>query len=63
MRLEDCKVGQRVVYRTVHALPEEGTITSVNGHFAFVCYGLPGSTPKATSPDRLTLLSVEREES
>jgi hypothetical protein len=61
MNIADCKPGMRVVYRTVHALPEEGTITSVNGHFAFVCYGLPGSTPKATPPDLLTPLSVERD--
>ena len=60
MKLEDCRVGMRVVYRTVHAMPEEGTITSVNDHFAFVCYGLPGSTSKATPPDLLMPLAPVR---
>lgn len=53
MRIEDCKPGMRVVYCPGVGPCEEGTITSVNGSYAFVCYGLPGSTSKATPPERL----------
>jgi hypothetical protein len=44
----------RVVYRSYAMLRyEEGTISSVNESFAFVCYGLPGSTSQATRPEDL----------
>lgn len=53
MRTSDFKPDDRVVYRPRHGEPEEGTVTSVGGRFVFVCYGLPGSTSKATAPEDL----------
>ena len=48
------QVGDRVVYRDPFTRePEEGTVTSTNARFVFVCYGLPGSTSQATDPDDL----------
>ena len=47
------RVGARVVYRPAHGPAEEGTVTSVNEAFVFVCYGLPGSASKATAPTDL----------
>lgn len=40
--------GDRVVYRPRYGPAEEGTVTSANDSHVFVCYGLPGSTSKAT---------------
>lgn len=40
--------GDRVVYRPAFGPVEEGTVTSTNDSYVFVCYGLPGSTSKAT---------------
>ena len=34
---------------------EEGTVTSINERYVFVCYGLPGSTSKATNPADLVI--------
>lgn len=45
--------GDRVVYRPHAGAHEEGTVTSVNDSYVFVCYGLPGSTSKATRPEDL----------
>lgn len=48
--------GERVVYRPRVGPAEEGTVVRV-GSFVFVCYGLPGSTPKATRPQDLEHVS------
>ena len=56
---KDFEAGDRVVYRPAHEpnLPgEEGTVTSKNDRFVFVCYGLPGSTSQATDPRDLVKL-------
>lgn len=45
--------GDRVVYRARDGKPQEGTVTSVNDSYVFVCYGLPGSTSQATRPGDL----------
>jgi hypothetical protein len=37
--------------------PEEGVITDVGHVWVFVCYGTPGSTPRATNPADLELLA------
>ncbi len=51
---EDFEAGDRVVYRdSFTQKPEEGAVTSINDHYVFVCYGLPGSTSQATDPDDL----------
>lgn len=47
------RAGTRVVYRPRHGPAEEGTVSSCNDRYVFVCYGLPGSTPKATAPTDL----------
>lgn len=52
------KPGDRVVYRDSFTRePEEGTVTSINDKNVFVCYGLPGSTSQATSPEDLEHMS------
>jgi len=51
---EPFQPGDRVVYRPASGPAEEGTVTSVNDSFVFVCYGLPGSTSKATARADLT---------
>ena len=54
MKVTDFSVGQRVVYRdSFTKITEEGTVTSINNKYVFVCYGLPGSTSKATLPEDL----------
>lgn len=63
---EDCacpkpfSVGDRVVYRPAFGPAEEGTVTSVNDAFVFVCYGLPGSTSKATRREDLEHIRTRR---
>lgn len=47
-RAKEFSVGQRVVYRPAFGPCEEGTVTSIGSEYVFVCYGLPGSTSKAT---------------
>lgn len=54
------RVGERVVYRPAVGPAEEGTVTSVNDRFVFVCYGLPGSTSKATAPHMLERVNIPR---
>ena len=50
----DFKEGDRVVYRDPHdRKPQEGTVTSTNHLYVFVCYGLPGATSQATNPKDL----------
>ena len=49
-RAKEFSVGQRVVYRPAFGPCEEGTVTSIGSEYVFVCYGLPGSTSKATRP-------------
>lgn len=44
------KTGDRVLYRNHDGGTEEGVVTGSNEHYVFVCYGLPGSTSKATHP-------------
>ena len=57
-KASDFKAGDRVVYRDSHTRkPEEGTVTSTNDHFVFVCYGLPGSTSQATNPGDLEFVN------
>lgn len=51
------KKDDRVVYRdSFTEEAQDGTVTSVNEHTVFVCYGLPGSTSQATDPADLTHL-------
>lgn len=58
MKTTDFTVGDRVIYRPFpKAPPEEGVVTSINNEFVFVCYGLTGSTSKATNPKDLEHLS------
>lgn len=47
--------GDRVTYCAFGGPFEEGTVTSINDRYVFVCYGLPGSTSKATNPADLVL--------
>lgn len=54
MKVTDFKPGDRVVYRPER---EEGTVTSVNKHWVFVCYGLPGDTSQATDPRDLDFVA------
>jgi hypothetical protein len=46
----EADIGRRVIYRDLggRGKIEEGTITSFNDSFVFVCYGAPGSTSAAT---------------
>lgn len=54
MKTTDFEEGDRVVYRNPHdKKPQEGTVTSTNHLYVFVCYGLPGSTSQATKPEDL----------
>lgn len=54
MKLEDFEAGDRVVYvPNTDAPRQEGTVTSKNERFVFVCYGLPGSTSQATAAELL----------
>jgi hypothetical protein len=39
--------------------PEQGVITAVGHVWVFVCYGTPGSTPRATNPADLEMLAVK----
>ena len=49
--------GQSVVYRPRGGgKSEDGTVTSVTERWVFVCYGLPGSTSKATDPADLEIV-------
>lgn len=51
MPTDDFKSGDRVVYRDrFDKKPQEGTVTSTNSKYVFVCYGLPGSTSQSTDP-------------
>ncbi len=59
-KASDFRPGDRVVYRpSADRLDrgEEGTVTSVNDVYVFVCYGLPGSTSKATPAANLEHLA------
>lgn len=54
MKTSDFKPGDRVAYRdSFTRKSEEGTVTSINEHYVFVCYGLSGSTSQATDPKDL----------
>lgn len=64
MTLDEARahIGHGVVYRPREHRPwagpsEDGVITDVGHIWVFVCYGSPGSTPRATNPADLTLLA------
>jgi len=53
-------IGDGVVYRrpgSPVSQAEDGLIVRVGERFVFVCYGTPGSTPRATDPADLELLA------
>lgn len=53
-KTEKFSPGDHVVYTPQN---EEGTVVRVSESYVFVCYGLPGSTPKATKPSDLIHIS------
>lgn len=56
------KKGDRVVYANSHGKNEDGTVTSINDAFVFVCFGVPGSTSQSCHPSTLQPLLGDADE-